>query len=438
MVALPRFITRAGRIHLNGFCDANFEPVKFRVEKMLKYGLEDNLQLCVYANKKCVVDLHGTAINDLSYTADTVQPIYSTSKCLESIIMGMLYGKGLFEYDEKISKYWPEFSQNGKGDVKISDVLRHQSGLAYFSEAMPISMAWRENIKRNEMGKFIEKQELHFPKSMDGTQKVEYHQNSRGFILNEIVRRIDPKGRTMGEILQDDINIKGVYLGESCEPNSDPVPLRLIPKSLVFSQSLTPKFLGKKVDVQFIELIKKFIALDKMQGKQPSTFLEQKGLKVSDQKHVDLYTSPNFVKSEIPSINVRANARSLAYLASTMANRGQGLIPESAWEEMHSEPKYERIGASEENRMHFNFNKGGSNVYKNGPEATPMDINGFNKDRDGYIGWMGVCGSIMQWHPELQIGFAFVPTFFNPIDRFNERGGALQQIVKDCILGKSS
>ena len=30
---------------------------------------------------------------------------------------------------------------------------------------------------------------------------------SRGWIVNEIVRRVDPQGRTIGEIIQEDINV---------------------------------------------------------------------------------------------------------------------------------------------------------------------------------------------------------------------------------------
>ena len=37
-----------------------------------------------------------------------------------------------------------------------------------------------------------------------------------------------------------------------------------------------------------------------------------------------------------------------------------------------------------------------------------MDKDHFNKNREGYFGWFGYGGSIMQWHPELKIGFAFV------------------------------
>ena len=46
--------------------------------------------------------------------------------------MATLFDKGLFNYEDTIAKYWPEFAQNGKENVKICDVLRHESGLAHF------------------------------------------------------------------------------------------------------------------------------------------------------------------------------------------------------------------------------------------------------------------------------------------------------------------
>ena len=33
--------------------------------------------------------------------------------------MGMLYEKGLFKYEDKISQYWPKFGENGKSEIKI-------------------------------------------------------------------------------------------------------------------------------------------------------------------------------------------------------------------------------------------------------------------------------------------------------------------------------
>ena len=77
------------------------------------------------------------------------------------------------------------------------------------------------------------------------------------------------------------------------------------------------------------------------------------------------------------------------------------------------------------------FTKGGANLFKIPKDARAPEID-FNGNREGFYGWLGYGGSIVQWHPELKIGFAFVPTLINGIEIGNERGAALQQIVKDC------
>ena len=60
---------------IHGTCDKNYEPVKRQLEKMLKDGKEENVQLCVYVDGKCVVDLYGTAVGDRNYNHDSLQVI---------------------------------------------------------------------------------------------------------------------------------------------------------------------------------------------------------------------------------------------------------------------------------------------------------------------------------------------------------------------------
>ena len=45
---------------------------------------------------------------------------------------------------------------------------------------------------------------------------------------------------------------------------------------------------------------------------------------------------------------------------------------------------------------------------------------------------MGFGGSIFQWHPELEIGFSFVPTSLHVLDLLNERGKRYQAEVLKC------
>ena len=107
----------------------------------------------------------------------------------------MLVDKGLLDYDEKISLYWPEFSKYGKANITLADVLRHEGGLSRFGNHVHKNEdILRENIKQNVIGHVIENCELQFPNYSVETKRA-YHAATRGFILNEIVRRVDPNQR---------------------------------------------------------------------------------------------------------------------------------------------------------------------------------------------------------------------------------------------------
>ena len=120
----------------------------------------------------------------------------------------------------------------------------------------------------------------------------------------------------------------------------------MITKSFVLIQSMTPEWLGKRINVGFFETMKKaFGKTVRELAKQPPFFEELKGLGIG-QKFIDFYNSSDAVKAEVPSVNFRGNARGCAKLASIMANQGQGLMSQQAWDEMHSEPIYGEYGSS--------------------------------------------------------------------------------------------
>ena len=63
----------SSQVQVHGTCEEKFQPVKEQLEKLLSKGKEENVQLCVYVDGKCVVDLYGTAVGDTNYNADTIQ-----------------------------------------------------------------------------------------------------------------------------------------------------------------------------------------------------------------------------------------------------------------------------------------------------------------------------------------------------------------------------
>ena len=79
-----------------------------------------------------------------------------------------------------------------------------------------------------------------------------------------------------------------------------------------------------------------------------------------------------------------------------------------------------------------NFTQGGVNVFTLDQSSIPDEIVTV-QFRTGFVGWAGLGGSVFQLHPELKIGFAFVPTCLHWFDVANLRGARLQKLVLDCV-----
>ena len=67
--------------------------------------------------------------------------------------------KGLLKYGDKISKYWPEFAQKGKGHITVRQLMMHQAGLAGFSR----KVSDPELFNPDAMSRFLETEELNWP-----------------------------------------------------------------------------------------------------------------------------------------------------------------------------------------------------------------------------------------------------------------------------------
>ena len=92
----------------------------------------------------------------------------------------------------------------------------------------------------------------------------EYHGITRGWILNEIVRRVDTKGRTIGEILRADICEPlggiGAYIGLSMQEMPRVTRVENPSMGFYLKQSLIPQAFGRKLDMNFFELVSAFVS----------------------------------------------------------------------------------------------------------------------------------------------------------------------------------
>ena len=144
-----------------------------------------------------------------------------------------------------------------------------------------------------------------------------------------------------------------------------------------------------------------------------------------------LQQNSSFIQAQVSSLNVQANARGCAELASVMAFQGFPLMSYDTWKEIHSSPKMGILNEGNGEIVRTNFTKGGINSFEKMEYVSKLEALQMFKNREGYFGWFGFGGSILMWHPYMKIGFAFIPTQLNTNDFFNTKGATLQQLVKE-------
>ena len=77
------------------------------------------------------------------------------------------------------------------------------------------------------------------------------------------------------------------------------------------------------------------------------------------------------------------------------------------------------------------FTQGGFNHFRR--YENPNMVEAY-ADRDGWYGWYGYGGAVMQWHPTLKIAFGYAQTNVRWYDQLYKIGGALQKSVLDCYI----
>ena len=225
---------------VEGFVAVGFEPVRKLFEDNFKAGLEVSSQLCVYVGEEKVVDLWGTVDKRSEFGPDDLIPIFSSSKSLTSIVLALLVDEGCLDYDDKISDIWPEFCQNNKTDGRVADLMRHELGIPFFNKSLQEEDILADNIKNNAIGKVVEEEVFLYE---PGTKR-EYHFFTRGWIANEIVRRVDPSRRTIGEILRSSISGPlgaRAFIGLTESECHQVAPLELLSPAAVLLNSLLPE-----------------------------------------------------------------------------------------------------------------------------------------------------------------------------------------------------
>ncbi len=420
---------QAEQLHIRGTVAPGFESVKQLFEHNMRTLAEKNSQLCVYVGGERVVDLWASATGDTDFTADSLINVFSSGKSLESIALASLVAKGLLNYNDRITKHWPEFGAEGKDDLTVAELMRHEAGLAAFNVSLDPEALHKENIKQNSVGRVIES---HGQKFREGDEsRREYHAVTRGWIVNEVFRRVDPAHRTIGEYLHEEVSGP---LGADAVIGVQPQDLDRVSavSPLGFGSyvlaSFRPRFMGRKVQENFFQLCAKLLPLLPVMRRGTTIGAPPP---IKDMK-IDSFNDTAVVMGETPSANAHCSARGLAHIAAVMASGGQyegkEFLSSHAWQAMHEAPiEREMLG------LRTTFTQGGvAHFSETGSKSSKLE-HAANRGREGFYGWMGLGGSLFQWHPEKKIGFSFVPTSLHVLDVVNERGKAYQAEILKCL-----
>ena len=188
-----------------------FEAVREAFEENFDRRGELGAACCAYCRGEKVVDLWGGIRNKATgepWERDTMVVVHSATKGLAAMTLAIANSRGWLDYDERVAAYWPEFAQHGKARITVRELLAHQAGLFAFDEPVDRSVV-------ADLDRLAEVMARQTPAWAPGTRQA-YHALTLGFYEGELMRRIDPRHRTLGRFFHDEIAAplgEDVYIG---------------------------------------------------------------------------------------------------------------------------------------------------------------------------------------------------------------------------------
>lgn len=186
-----------GNIH--GICRSEFGPVKDAFVANFTESGEVGARVVVIRDGDTVVDLWGgytTEARTVEWNENTLVCCMSVSKGVTALAAHLLADRGLLDYDAPVARYWPEFAQNGKAGITVRQALSHRTSLGIIESAEPGDVLNWERFTAK-----IAAQAPNWPPNTNET----YHTITFGFIVGEIVRRVD--GRPIEKFIAEELAV---------------------------------------------------------------------------------------------------------------------------------------------------------------------------------------------------------------------------------------
>ncbi len=251
--------------------------------------------LAVYLDGQPVVDVW-TGWSDrrgkLPWSADTAPMVFSATKGMTATVIHRLADRGLIDYEAPVAEYWPEFGANGKADLTVREVMRHQAGLSGLrgatQEDLLDHLVMEERLAAARPGRLL--------------GKPAYHALTFGWLMSGLGRAVTGKGmrELIREELAEPLGTDGMHLGRP------PVEAPTRAAEIIMPQ----KFVSSRA-VNYVART----AANQLSGGFRSMYFP--GLIGAAQGAIPL------LDAEIPAANGVVTARALARMYGAIANGGE-------------------------------------------------------------------------------------------------------------------
>jgi CubicO group peptidase (beta-lactamase class C family) len=182
----------------HGTVAPGFEPVADAFADNFVRGEELGAGFCAILDGEVVVDLAGgfaDRARTRAWDAQTLVPVYSTTKPVAALVLARLQDQGLLSIEEPVGRLWPQFAAHGK-DVSIAQALSHQAGVPGFPDPIDPGLWLDPPALAQALAALA-------PMWPPGTANG-YHPLTYGYIAGELASRA-MGGRSLGTHLREEV-----------------------------------------------------------------------------------------------------------------------------------------------------------------------------------------------------------------------------------------
>jgi len=389
-------------VPISGFVAPGYESVLEAFKRNFRDRRELGAACSAYVSGRCVVDLWGgyrTLERNEPWHEGTMALLMSTTKGLSALTLAVAHSQGLFDYDAKVIDYWPEFGQHGKSKVTVAQLVAHQAGVCAIDTPMTLELL----SDPDALAEVLARQ----PPAWEPGTRHGYHAFSLGLYQSELLRRIDPKHRTLGVFFQDEIASKiggDMHIGL---PNE------------VSDTQLAGVRVGRDMGAAFTLPLR--LVLDAL---NPASLFSRIARNPRVRSLREYSTRP-YLQIELPSVNGVATARAIARVYGVFACGGADLgLNRETLERLERPALLPSLGSVD---AVFRIEMAYSHGF-----CKPFPFFPFSTNARAY-GTPGAGGSQGLADPETELGFAYVPNslMLGAID--DKRAAALRQAIYSCV-----